>query len=191
MNLLQLVYFLESHEKDFSLQTIIDVGDSALYPFLFFALSIPSALPIPATGYSIPFSITIILFAIQALIGKKNPYIPEKIKKLKLPQKIINKAIPFVKKILLFIEKKFPARDQAIPISRISILLIIGLAVIMGIPIPFTNTLPAFCICMISLTHFHGNFLLKKLTVILSGVVILMYVIIALFSYFAITSYFN
>ena len=54
------------------------------YGLLLIILSLPSALPIPAPGYSTPFGIAIALIGIQMLGGRRTIWLPKKIKVFKV-----------------------------------------------------------------------------------------------------------
>ena len=51
------------------------IGDRG-FGLLLIVLSLPSALPIPAAGYSTPFGIIIAVLALQMLAGRTSPWIP-------------------------------------------------------------------------------------------------------------------
>ena len=57
-------YFFEEHRSsDIKLIDILELAGERVFGFLFVILALPSALPVPAPGYSIPFGI---------LVGKLN-----------------------------------------------------------------------------------------------------------------------
>ena len=140
-------FFEEERPAKISLGDILALAGERVFGFLLIILSLPSALPVPAPGYSIPFGILIFLIAIQLILGAKIPWLPEKMRggsmKLETVQKFLKAGLPWLQRI------------EAITRPRMSYLctsitgrLIIGLAVaVMGIsmmiPIPLTNTAPA------------------------------------------------
>ena len=106
-------------------------------------LSLPSALPVPAPGYSTPFGIAIVLIAFQILIGKDALKTPKSIQNIefqpKLVQKILGFAIACLKKIEPFIKPrllKFQSKQMR-PLIAINLIL---LAIVMILQIPLTNT---------------------------------------------------
>ncbi|MEO0888523.1 MAG: exopolysaccharide biosynthesis protein, partial [Cyanobacteria bacterium J06648_10] len=105
------------------------------------------ALPIPAPGYSTPFGIVMFLLAVQLIIGREQPWMPDKFRKKGFErqkiQGLIGKGIPWLQKIELV------ARPRLTPVctSRVG-QMVLGVAIAlmsisMMIPIPLTNTLPA------------------------------------------------
>ena len=47
------------------------------FGILLLLFSLPSALPVPAPGYSIPFGIILGLLALQLVLGRKTPWLPD------------------------------------------------------------------------------------------------------------------
>ncbi len=63
--------------SDMTLGDIVSaVGDRG-FGILFVLLSLPSALPVPAPGYSTPFGVVLFLLSLQLLAGRPVPWIPE------------------------------------------------------------------------------------------------------------------
>ncbi|PZO14336.1 MAG: hypothetical protein DCF25_15040 [Leptolyngbya foveolarum] len=130
-----------------TLNEILEIAGERTFGFLFVLLALPSALPIPAPGYSVPFGIVMLLLAVQMIAGSEQPWLPEKFRKKgferKQVQGLLRKGIPWLQKIELV------ARPRLTPVctSRLG-RTIIGCAIAlmsisMMIPIPLTNTLPA------------------------------------------------
>jgi len=132
------------------LADLLRITQQRIFGFLFVIIALPSALPIPAPGYSIPFGIVMFFLAIQLMIGAKEPWLPQRVRKyqLELPQvqQIVTKGIPWLQRL------------ESIARPRLSYLctsalgrVILGSAIAlmslsMMIPIPGTNTLPAMSI---------------------------------------------
>ena len=130
-----------------TLNEILEIAGERTFGFLFVLLSLPSALPIPAPGYSVPFGIVMFLLAVQLIVGSEQPWLPEKFRKKGFERKqiqgLLRKGIPWLQKIELV------AKPRLTPVctSRLG-RTIIGCAIAlmsisMMIPIPLTNTLPA------------------------------------------------
>ncbi|MGF1491923.1 MAG: exopolysaccharide biosynthesis protein [Microcoleaceae cyanobacterium] len=145
---LQNYFFAEDCPKEVTLASVLDLAGERVFGFLFVLLSLPSALPIPAPGYSIPFGILMLLLAVQLIVGRQQPWLPQswldRPIALTTVQGFIKSGIPLLRKIELF------SRPRLTPICT-SVLgrIIIGCAIAlmslsMMVPIPGTNTLPAF-----------------------------------------------
>ena len=144
---LQQYFFNEKRTPQVTLRDIIDLAGERIFGFLFVILSLPSALPIPAPGYSIPFGILLFLLAVQLIIGSTTPWLPQSwlnnTISLKKVQGILNSGIPWLRKIELISRPRLSYICTSI-IGRIVVGCAIALmAISMMIPIPGTNTLPA------------------------------------------------
>ncbi|MEL7330466.1 MAG: exopolysaccharide biosynthesis protein [Cyanobacteria bacterium J06559_1] len=136
-----------TRSAEVTLNEILEIAGERTFGFLFVLLSLPSALPIPAPGYSTPFGIVMFLLAVQLIIGREQPWMPDKFRKKGFErqkiQGLIGKGIPWLQKIELV------ARPRLTPVctSRVG-QMVLGVAIAlmsisMMIPIPLTNTLPA------------------------------------------------
>ncbi|MFQ3585469.1 MAG: exopolysaccharide biosynthesis protein, partial [Cyanobacteriota bacterium] len=110
-------------------------------------LSLPSALPLPAPGYSTPFGLLIVLLAAQLAAGRTTPWLPEQVLQksiqLKQFQRLVQAGIPWLQRI----EKISRPRWTSLCTTRLgqgvlgTLISLMGISMI--IPIPGTNTLPA------------------------------------------------
>ncbi|NEQ74004.1 MAG: exopolysaccharide biosynthesis protein [Okeania sp. SIO2C9] len=144
---LQQYFFDEKCASKVTLGDIIGLAGERIFGFLFVILSLPSALPVPAPGYSIPFGILLLLLALQLIIGSTTPWLPKSWLNhsisLDKVQGILKKAIPWLQKIELISRPRLSYICTSF-IGRIIIGCAIALmAISMMIPIPGTNTLPA------------------------------------------------
>ncbi len=72
-------YFLEEERpSQVTLADILLLAKERIFGFLLVILSLPSALPVPAPGYSTPFGILIFILAVQLIIGAKIPWLPQR-----------------------------------------------------------------------------------------------------------------
>lgn len=140
-------FFDESRPEKVTLADILDLSGERTFGFLFVLLSFPSALPIPAPGYSVPFGIVMFLLAVQLIAGRQRPWLPNSWKTkgfgLVQIQKVIKKGVPWLKRIEVFSRPRLTPVCTSYP-GRVLIGVAIALmAICMMIPIPGTNTLPA------------------------------------------------
>lgn len=144
---LERYFFEEERTSDVKLTDILTLAEERIFGFLFIILALPSALPVPAPGYSIPFGILIFLLAVQLIVGCKVLWFPEKIMKgsmkLETVQKFLKKGLPWLKKIETLTRPRMTYVCTSLP-GRVVIGTMIALmSMFMIIPIPGTNTLPA------------------------------------------------
>ncbi len=144
---LQRYFFDENRTTDVTLAEILLLAKERVFGFLLVILSLPSALPVPAPGYSIPFGILIFLLAIQLIFGAKIPWLPPKMLnhpiKLVTVQKFLKAGNPWLQKIEAIARPRLTYICTTLP-GKVTIGMAIALmAISMMIPIPGTNTIPA------------------------------------------------
>jgi hypothetical protein len=76
---LQRYFFEEERPPKVTLTEVLQLAGERIFGFLFVILALPSALPVPAPGYSTPFGIALFLLALQFIAGAKLPWLPQKI----------------------------------------------------------------------------------------------------------------
>ena len=172
-------YFCEEERANqVYLADFLELTKERIFGFLFVILSLPSALPVPAPGYSIPFGVLMFLLAMQMVLGAEEPWFPKRVRDyqldLKKVQGLITKGVPWLQRLenlarprLSYICTSFGGR--AILGSAIALM-----SVSMMIPIPGTNTLPAIGIFIIGfgLQEDDGAICLAGLVVCLLALVV-------------------
>jgi hypothetical protein len=141
-------YFFEEERPAFvTLSDILTLAGERVFGFLFIILSLPSALPIPAPGYSIPFGILMFLLAIQLVGGAKLPWLPDKMikgsMKLETVQNFLKKGLPWLQKIETITKPRMTYICTSVMGRLVMGLAIALMSISMMIPIPLTNTAPA------------------------------------------------
>lgn len=130
-----------------TLEELLALAGERTFGFLFVLLSLPSALPIPAPGYSIPFGVVMALLAVQLIRGAEQPWLPEKWRAKGFERQkvigVIQAGLPWLRRI----EAISRPRLTTVCTSRAG-RLVMGIAIAlmatcMMIPVPLTNTLPA------------------------------------------------
>lgn len=125
------------------------------FGFLLVLLSLPSALPIPAPGYSSPFALLIILLDLQIIAGRSSPVIPQRVHSKKISAKMVDlmqkRGIPFLRLIERFSKPRFGGLSERRLTRFILGIVILPVAIVMLIPIPFTNTVFSGAILLIGI----------------------------------------
>lgn len=141
-------FFFEAEPpSQVTLNQLLILAGERIFGFLFVLLSLPSALPVPAPGYSVPFGVLIFLLAVQLITGAKRPWLPPKLANhslaLKQVQGVLKTGIPWLQRIEALSRPRLTYICMSLP-GRVTIGTAIALmAISMMIPIPGTNTLPA------------------------------------------------
>lgn len=153
-----LLDIANNHElkgKKMSYSSILELfGDRAFgLAILFFAL--PSALPFSAVpGISLIFSIPIVFFAIQMVVGRRSFWLPNVIARQTIGHetvaKVLRKAAPYIAKIEYFLKPRLAFMASRF-MDVINGLLILILALLLMLPIPFSNFILAGLLILFSL----------------------------------------
>lgn len=127
------------------------VGDKG-FGILLILLSLPSALPVPAPGYSTPFGLILALLGGQMMLGRVTPWLPARAMRKEISRESTGKLVRSANRFLHYAEKVVRPRMRWINTrgGQIFLGIIVGcMACLMILPIPLTNTAPAmviFCI---------------------------------------------
>jgi hypothetical protein len=151
---LERYFFEEDRGETVSLAQIIALAEEKVFGIVLLLLAFPSALPIPAPGYSIPFGIFIFVVAVQLMMGRKKLWLPlswqKKTVKTEMAQGVLKKGLPWLTKIEAIAHPRFPMVCQSAGGKLVMGVAIAMMATSMMIPIPGTNTLPAMSIFLIA-----------------------------------------
>lgn len=122
------------------------------YGLLLVVLALPSALPVPAAGYSTPFGLMLAFLGVQMLIGRKSLWLPGWAMRLSikrnLAEKMVGAAAKFFDKIEHLIKPRFSWIGGRWGLPLMGVLVII-MSMLMILPIPLTNTAPAGVVFLI------------------------------------------
>ncbi len=141
-----------SQGRGATLGEILNAFEAKGFGLLLVILSLPSALPVPAAGYSTPFGLVLALLGLQMLFGRIRPWLPEKAKKLRLSPKMTSRMVKAGTKFFGKIEHLVRPRLHWIHQrgGRVFLaVLVIFMSCLMILPIPTTNTAPAMVIFLV------------------------------------------
>lgn len=142
-------------DEGMTLGEMLKVLDSKGFGIFLVFLALPSALPVPAAGYSTPFGLIILLLGCQMLFARRVPWLPEKAKKLRLSRKttvrVTKAGAAFFGKIEHLIKPRMHWIHQG-PGRRFLAILVILMSLLMCLPIPTTNTFPAMVIFLVGIS---------------------------------------
>jgi hypothetical protein len=150
--------------QQLTLGRLFDAMGDRGFGLVLMLLSLPSALPVPAPGYSTPFGIMLILLALQMMAGRHRPWMPLWAKKIRISEGLANTmlkgAAAFFTRIEHLIKPRWSwASGRGGHFFAGFIVLSMGL--LMALPIPGTNTAPAGVIFLVgvALTEEDGLFM--------------------------------
>jgi len=144
---LERFVFEETRGERVSLAEILVLAGERTFGILFVILALPSALPVPAPGYSIPFGIVMFLLALQLVVGRQRPWVPERWQARAFDtatvQRVLTAGLPWLRRLEAISRPRMSFVCRSL-VGRVVIGTAIALmSVSMMIPIPGTNTLPA------------------------------------------------
>jgi hypothetical protein len=147
------------------------------YMLLVLLMALPFITPIPLPGLSTPFGLAIMLIALRLSLGQR-PWLPMKLQRKELPAGFFAKVFAFAEKVLRVFEKFLRPRltflsDTPFLVQLHALLMLTAaLALLLPLPIPFTNSFPAWTILLLAagLLERDGLFILGGYLVFIAGV---------------------
>ncbi|MEO6002808.1 MAG: exopolysaccharide biosynthesis protein [Opitutus sp.] len=145
----------EFEVENVTLREVMAVLHGRGYVLLVMLLALPFSTPIPLPGLSTPFGLVIALIGARLSLGQK-PWLPQRLLDTRLSPKFFVKVFAAARKILRGFEYLLRPRLlwmtgsprllqlHAVPILLCAVLLLLPL------PIPFSNILPAFSILLLA-----------------------------------------
>ncbi|MDR1282244.1 MAG: exopolysaccharide biosynthesis protein [Opitutaceae bacterium] len=123
------------------------------YTLLLILLALPFITPIPLPGLSTPFGAAIAIIAFRLMLGQR-PWLPEWLRKKRLPPGFFGRVFSATGKIVRFLEKFLRPRPGLLTeqewLRRAHALLIFvcALVLLLPLPVPFSNSFPAWTILL-------------------------------------------
>jgi hypothetical protein len=169
--------FLKRHaEQEFvSLGDLVaELGDRAYGPVLVIC-TLPEALPLPVAGVSAIVAIPLMLVSAQLSLGFSRPRLPRWLAKRQWKRqnlaKVVEKGLHYLEKTEKIVRPRWGFITSRLG-QRLLGLFILMLAVIIALPIPFGNMLPAIAIAIISLGMSEGDGLLVVIGVVAASMIL-------------------
>ena len=139
-------------ERGLSINEITCAVGEKGFGLLLIVLSLPSALPVPAPGYSTPFGVVMALIALQMIRDRKTVWLPQRLGTIRIKPKLAKTMLGTASKFLNKIERYIRPRQKWIRgrAGQASLaFVVLNMACLMMLPIPLTNTFPAIVIFVI------------------------------------------
>ncbi len=145
------------------------------FGFLLFIFALPAALPLPGLGVNLIIAAPLVFLTAQQAMGRHSIWIPEKMKYKSISRKrfeaMLNATLPFITKIEVLVRPRLGLITQGMFSHLIGLFgLIMALSVC--IPLPLTNTVPAFGIALMAL----GVIMRDGLAVLVGAIIGLLWV---------------
>lgn len=160
-----------------TLRQIIYVLRGRAYMLLLVLLALPFITPIPMPGLSTPFGFAIAFISLRLTLGQR-PWLPKKLQRKKLPAGFFGKVFKVAERVIKILEALLRPRLASLTNSRLLlrlhalVILLAAIELLLPLPIPFTNTLPAWSILLMAggLLERDGVAILISYVVFVAGV---------------------
>jgi hypothetical protein len=152
VELFELCQTLE--ETELSMGELIDRLQGRVYTLLLVFLSLPFCQPIALPGVSTPFGVVIALLGLRFGLRKK-PWLPQRVLEKRLSPRL-RPALRAGSRVLAIIEKLLHPRMVELFDFRFTrfaagaIIFFCGLLLLLPLPVPFSNFLPAITILLVA-----------------------------------------
>lgn len=166
-----------SGERAVTLREVLYTLGGRGYMLLVLLLALPFITPIPLPGLSTPFGLAIALIALRLSLGQR-PLLSKNLQRRELPAGFIGKLFLVAEKVFRFFEKFLRPRftyltDTPLLVQLHAVLMLLAaLALLLPLPIPFTNSFPAWTIMLVAagLLERDGFFILAAYVIFAAGV---------------------
>lgn len=125
------------------------------YHLLLLVLALPFVGPVPLPGFSIPFGVAAALIGARLALHRE-PWLPRRLLRSELPAQFLTKTLLGASRVVRLLERlarpRWPCLSARGWIQQCSGLLITasGLLLILPLPLPLSNSLPAWTIILLS-----------------------------------------
>lgn len=142
-------------ERAITLRDVILQLRERAYSLLLILLALPFLTPIPLPGLSTPFGLAIAFIALRMALGKR-PWLPKNLQRRQLPAGFFVEVLRVSARILRFLEALLKPRWSAFVdpegLRRLHacLILVSACVLLLPLPIPFSNTFPAWAVVLVA-----------------------------------------
>lgn len=143
------------HEHPVRLREVIEVMHGRAWTMLLVLLALPFCTPITLPGLSTPFGLVIALIGFRLSLGQK-PWLPRRLLEMQLPPRFFSRLLGAARRLVRFLEFFLKPRMtwlldlQTLHHAYGAMILAGGVLLLLPLPIPFTNTLPALTVVLVA-----------------------------------------
>jgi hypothetical protein len=138
-----------------TLSQLLNALHEQAWTLLLILISLPFCTPIPLPGVSTPFGAVMALIGFSLFLGR-SPWVPRRLLDTALPAKSFPKVLRATERLTLLLERVIrPRWSWLIDLPRFQhaygfVIFICGVLLLLPLPIPFSNTFPAWTVLFIS-----------------------------------------
>ncbi|MCX7347530.1 MAG: exopolysaccharide biosynthesis protein [Alphaproteobacteria bacterium] len=182
----EIVSSFEGREG-FTIGAMVDDFGERAFGALMFIFAVPNVIPAPP-GTSAILGLPLVILTFQLMLGRQALWLPDRIRRRPVNPDMVNsfvrKAVPILKRFETILRPRLSLLVMSNAAERVIGVVTLLLAVVLFLPIPLVNILPAAAIaCLaLALAERDGFFAIVGYLLSVSTVFILFYVSTALFS---------
>ncbi len=124
------------------------------FGFLLFIFALPAALPLPGLGVNVIIALPLLFLTTQQAMGRHRIWIPEWMKYKSINRNsfegFVDAAVPYVQKLEILVRPRLGFITRGV-FSHIIGVLGMVMALSICVPLPLTNTVPAFGIALMAI----------------------------------------
>lgn len=142
-------------ERAVTLREVIQVLGERAYLLLVLLLALPFLTPLPLPGLSTPFGLAIAAVALRLLLGRR-PELPGSLQRKVVPAGFFTRLFAVAAWVLRLLERWLRVRLTGLTDAprvrqvQAGVIFLAALALLLPLPIPFTNSFPAWTILLVA-----------------------------------------
>jgi hypothetical protein len=142
-------------ERSVRLREVLEVMHGRGYTMLLVVVTFPFCTPLPMPGLSIPFGLVVAFIGLRLSLGQK-PWLPARLLDTALPASFVPRVLAAARYLVQRLERILKPRAQRFLNWRFMrhamgiMIFVCGLLMMLPLPIPFSNGLPAMSVLLLS-----------------------------------------
>jgi len=181
----ELQELVDRYDKDgVKLGALLDRTEGRGYYLLLILIALPFVTPIPLPGFSIPFGAVIALIGVRLTLGHKT-WLPRYVLEWEISPGLLAKVVRGTgrtfKAVEIVLKPRLAFMQDWIAFRRIAgvIITVFGLLMVLPLPLPFSNSLPAWTVLFLSIGALERDGLFFIIGAIAFGVTIAFFTFLA------------
>ena len=146
--------------KPIKLGEVIEETAERGFSLIIALLVLPFLFPMPP-GLSGVMGIGCLVLGMQMALGRRHPWLPKQVAKLEFPRGLTQKLLKHVRRFTVWLEKLVRSRWWQVAnnsyIGRVNGCCIAWLSILLMLPIPLTNPLPATAILLLAIANIEAD----------------------------------
>ena len=168
-------------ERSVSLREVVAVLHGRAYTLLLVLLALPFCTPIPLPGLSTPFGLVIALVGFRLTL-RQAPWLPDRLLDLTLPPRFFGTVLAAGRRVIRILEWALRPRwtslfeQPALHHLYGAVILVCGSLLLLPLPVPFTNSLPAITVILMAVALMESDGYCAVAALVLFGVTLVFFV---------------